>query len=112
MRKTICEFDEIPKGYGIAYRRSDKLMTVCYIIPFNLIVRCFWDIYWRIVAGWFVSKWETKLMKAQNNAHKKGYEEGYKRRQQELNSMLQNGYKFIEDKYGSNLSPLQDESKS
>ncbi len=71
MRKEIPEFTCIPKGYGLAYRCMDRLVLICYPIPFNLIVRKWHDFYWRIMSGWFPVKHEKKMLKISKEIRQK-----------------------------------------
>ena len=67
IRLELGEGEMIPKGYGVAYRRLDRLTAVFYPIPLNLVVALlnrFW--IWLRMGG-----------NLYNNGFHKGYDEGY-----------------------------------
>ncbi len=69
----VGEAKVIPWGYGLAYWDFCRDEGIFYPIPFNLIARLFVSLYWRIVHGWFPSKYERMII----NAKHTGYQEGY-----------------------------------
>lgn len=38
IRKTIEQFEEIPRGYGIAWQDPRHIRSVCYPVPFNKLI--------------------------------------------------------------------------
>jgi len=68
----ISEAEIIPKGYGVAYKRFNKMTVIIYPIPFNLIVRAFRDLYFWIIKGCWKSKYEEEILKAEQRGFKHG----------------------------------------
>jgi len=62
MRKLIREKEMIPKGYGIAWIESDRLVVVAYPIPLNII---------------FAHIRKVWLWLQQGDWYKTGYDKGY-----------------------------------
>lgn len=90
LMKPLEEGDLLPKGYGIAYRRWDRMIAVCYPFPLNwlvgLAVRAWRGSYCRSVP---FSKRASALLKIEYDrgfraGHRAGsadalYNVGYKR---------------------------------
>ena len=77
MKVEINFYDQIPKWYGISYKRWEKPVVVCHHIPLNFIV------------GWFMFlKWKIERMKVwcpcflfdeeQTAVYKKGWDDAVK----------------------------------
>jgi len=46
--RWVCEAEVMPKWMGVAYNDLLARRVMAVILPFNLIVRWFEDIYWRV----------------------------------------------------------------
>lgn len=60
--------------FGLAYYDFDTYESVCYPIPFNVIFKCFREIYFKIKKGWFVGSYRIEYLRI----YDRGYNEGYK----------------------------------
>lgn len=67
LRTELSEGEMIPKGYGIAYRRLDRLTAILYPVPLNMIVTLL-NRFW---------VWLKHGGNLYNNGFHKGYDDGY-----------------------------------
>jgi len=45
LKRFVPEMDELPRGYGVAYRSVTKHGAICYPIPLNLVVRWLYGVW-------------------------------------------------------------------
>lgn len=77
IRQDVPEFQVIPWWMGIAYRRYDRLETVCYVVPLNWVVCLGLWVWWRLKR--LNPKDNYWLNGLQQAAYQIGYERGYER---------------------------------
>lgn len=76
MKITVGEV--IPKGYGIAIRYYDRDEALCLPIPFHILYRWGYSLYW-----WLVNPWK-KLNKYEEHLLLKGTQEKLKQSMEEV----------------------------
>jgi hypothetical protein len=69
--RRVMNGEEIPRGYGIAWRVPHFDATLCLPVPFNQIARALREVYWRVIAP----RWGTRD-KALAESYVAGYAAG------------------------------------
>jgi hypothetical protein len=89
MKKIICEFEEVPKWYGLAYWRYTTRQGVCYPIILNVMVRICLNIWWSLKHGLVSSWYEEKIEEVRAEAWWTGYNFGIKSKTSVMETLLQ-----------------------
>ncbi len=84
----VNDFDPIPRFYGLAYQKWECRKAVCYLIPFNVIVRVLVNIWWVLKRGLFPSWYEQRLNQIDKDAWRGGYDVGLRTKYSEFKSEL------------------------
>ena len=69
---TVDMASLVPKGYGLAYRHWNKDSSVFVLMPFNLVIRGLYTLYYAILKAGYPTGWEKALEQRWNYGHEVG----------------------------------------
>jgi len=72
--KALHDGLRVPKGYGLAYWRYDRLDGIFMPVPLNVLVRWATNVYWYISTAVQPNKFERLLQEEYSRGHRHGYE--------------------------------------